>query len=73
MIKSISANSLIKSISTDSLRNLVSSGKDKKATEPSLTKKFRPRSDTLEMLEKQLTSDGQEFRPRSEYVGGITK
>ena len=64
------ASRMIKSISNKSLRNLVSSGK---STESTWTKKSRPRSMTLEMLEKQLTSDGQEFRPRSEYVGAISK
>ena len=63
------ANRMIKSISNKSLRNLVSSGKDKRAnaaTKSSLTKSNRPRSHTLEMLEKQRRGEGQEFRPRKE-------
>ena len=63
------ASRMIKSISNKRLRNLVSSGKDKRAnadTKSSLTKRNRHRSHTLEMLEKQRRGEGQEFRPRKE-------
>ena len=63
------ARRMMKSMSNKSLRNLVSSGKDKKdnaATKSSMAKSNRPRSHTLEMLEKQRRGEGQEFRPRKE-------
>lgn len=67
---------MIKSISSKSLRNLLASSVKANtasaATESSLTKSGRPRSHTLEMLEKQRRDDGKQFRPRSEYMAGRT-
>ena len=77
------ASRMIKSMSNKSLRNLVSGAmpnKDKKTniTEDSLStakkrvngkaRKYRPRSHTLETLERQRRDDGVQFRPRTDHL-----
>ena len=69
------ASRMMKQLSNKSLRNLVRPHKEKKTniaddSSPASTStskaKSRPRSHTLEMLEKQRRGEGQEFRPRKE-------
>ena len=71
------ARQMIKSMSNKSLRNLVSgSKKTTVADESSSAKKsisgkagkYRPRSHTLETLERQRRDDGLQFRPRADHV-----
>ena len=72
------ARRMIKSMSNKSIRNLVSGAKKTSIAEDSSStakksingkaRKYRPRSHTLETLERQGRDDGLQFRPRADHV-----
>ena len=63
------ARRLIKSISNKSLRNLAAAGSsilsNGKETKKNGAAEYRPRSHTLETLEKQSREEGPQYRPRT--------
>jgi len=66
------ASRLIKSISNKSLRNLAAAGSSILSNGKCETKKngaaeYRPRSQTLETLEKQTRDEGPQYRPRTAH------